>query len=201
MTATQQATQQAAQNPSQERTREERFIDFLEKLNPEHGANRKAFAELRRSLAFDLGTHIPSFAYVEPSLSDKFNDRKRQMYYLIAGLYALHPKQSGLEFGQALALLKDKRDSDSLEKRFLALLSTDEDSQLAHYLRQMINLLKQEDIGLNYAKLLKDLFAWRHFDKYIQRRWAQHYYRYQALQSQESQKSQTNDAPNAQEGN
>lgn len=197
MTATQQATQQAAHNPSQERTREEGFIDFLEELNPEHGANRKAFAELRRSLAFDLGTHIPSFAYVEKKLYG-FSARKRNMCYLIAGLYALHPKQSGLEFGQALALLKDKRDSDSLEKRFLALLSTDEDSQLAHYLRQMINLLKQEDIGLNYAKLLKDLFAWQHFDKYIQRRWAQHYYRYQALQSQESQ---TNDALKAQEGN
>lgn len=187
----------------------EDFIAHLETHNPAREekpeksdardkVNRKVFAELRRSLAFDLGTHIPSFAYVEKELYDDFSARKRNMYYLIAGLYALHPKQDKLEFGQALALLKDKRDSDSLEKRFLALLASDEDSQLAHYLRQMINLLKQEDIGLNYAKLLKDLFAWQHFDKYIQRHWAQQYYRYQTPQTQESQ---ANDAPKAQEGN
>lgn len=198
MTASQQATTPASPELKQERTREERFIDFLEKLNPEHGANRKAFAELRRSLAFDLGTHIPSFAYVEKKIYGDFRARERNMCYLIAGLYALHPKQSKLEFGKALAELQKQRESESLEKRFLALLASDEDNQLAHYLRQMINLLKQEEIGLDYAKLLKNLFAWQHFDKYIQRRWAQQYYRYQAPQTQEFQ---ANDAPKAQEGN
>ena len=160
----------------------ERFISRLDKLNPAKtpGAKRQHLAELRKSLSFDLGAHVPAFPYVEPfvaTLDEKTGYWRRAMFYLVAGLYASHPEptaQGG--FGRVMAVLGHRRESGSLEKRFLALLAAEEEKQLVYHLRQLVSLLKAEGIGLNYATLLRDLFGWQHQDRYVQRRWAGQYY-------------------------
>lgn len=61
------------------------FIQHLAKQDA------KAYAELRRSLAFDLGTDYKVFRYIEPHLERyKLNKAShRGAHYLVAGLYAL----------------------------------------------------------------------------------------------------------------
>lgn len=173
-------TQTDAQQDTQ-RTASDRFVVHLDKLNPNKNptANRKALAELRRSLSFDLGTHIPAYPYVEPFVEYIDSGWKHDMYYLVAGLYATYPDASVQpgDFGKAMADLARERDSESLERRFLAMLAAEDRGQLAYHLRQLVSLLKAESISLNYARLLRDLWAWRHPDRYVQRRWAQSYYR------------------------
>ncbi len=160
----------------------ERFISHLDKLNPAKtpGAKRQHLAELRKSLSFDLGTHVPAFPYVEPfvaTLDERTGYWRRAMFYLVAGLYASHPESASQGgFGKAMAVLSHRRESGSLEKRFLALLAAEEAGQLVYHLRQLVSLLKAEGVGLNYATLLRDLFGWQHQDRYIQRRWAGQYY-------------------------
>ncbi len=160
----------------------ERFIHRLDKLNPAktRGAKRQHLAELRKSLSFDLGTHVPAFPYVEPfvaTLDESTGYWRRAMFYLVAGLYASHPESASQGgFGKAMAVLSHRRESGSLEKRFLALLAAEEEKQLVYHLRQLVSLLKAEGIGLNYAALLRDLFGWQNQSRYVQRRWAQQYY-------------------------
>ena len=162
---------------------EDRFITRLIKLNPNvtPGVKRQHLAELRKSLSFDLGTHVPAFPYVEPflaGLDEKTGYWRRAMFYLVAGLYASHPESSKTPFGKAAAILTKQRESESLEKRFLALLATEQEDQLAYHLRQFISLLKADGIALDYAQLLRDLLGWTHLDRYVQRRWAQQFYGY-----------------------
>ena len=58
------------------------FIDWLEEAN---ARDTKVRAVLRRSLAFDPGTNIPAFPYVEPFLKGEAEGWRRQMHYLVAG--------------------------------------------------------------------------------------------------------------------
>lgn len=161
-----------------------KFVDQLERLK----TDRAAMATLRRGLAFDLGTHIASYSYIEP-FANNINTWQRKMCYLVAGLYASHPRHTTTDysFGTAMQQLKTRREkqreterkSSSLEQRFITLLDAD-DEQLANRLRQMVALMRSEDIAINYAKLLSDLRYWGSTRRLTQQRWAQDFYRTQA---------------------
>lgn len=151
------------------------FIDWLEKLN-EQGS--KPMAVLRRSLAFEPGQHVHAYPYVEPFVKDENNSWRREMHYLVAGLWAAHWRES--RSGQALSLAKAcaahqlKSGSASTERRFISLLDSDRE-QLPHRLRQMISLLKEQDI--DFDALLKDIVNWNHEQKRTQNNWARDFYR------------------------
>lgn len=152
----------------------ERFVEYLEKL--EAGQDRSALAALRRSLGkspeYPAGSHrhvlwINPHSWEEPH------------YYLVAGLFALHPanwrKEEGdkqlSNLGASFAWLKEKADSDSIEKRFIALLDCHEDD-MAEHLRHAVSLLRSKEIPIDWAQLLRDLRSWSHEDRRVQRRWA-----------------------------
>ena len=63
------------------------FIEWLEKLNAN---DTKVRAVLRRSLAFDPGDFPAAYPFVEPFLKNEDNSWRRQMLYLVAGLWAAH---------------------------------------------------------------------------------------------------------------
>lgn len=159
-----------------------RFVDSLGKLD------RKARAELRRSLAFEPATYPPAYPYVEPFVA---RDDERRWFYLLAGLYALHGQGSlppsgvaegrsegqGPTLGSAAAELYVKRGrSPSIEQRFVVLLDADSE-QLPHRLRQMVTLLRTEQVSLDWRQLLKDLLYWNHERRFVQQRWAKGFYR------------------------
>jgi CRISPR system Cascade subunit CasB len=158
----------------------EKFIARLWKLE------RANLAELRRSLAFDPGTHAPAFPVVEPFVRNAKYKSESDAYYIVAGLFALierpnperaPPKLEPRNLGQSIAeLYVSRQHAESIEKRFIALLDAD-DEQLAYRLRQMIALLR-DAAPIDWAKLLEDLRFWNTEEKRTQRSWAKSFYRH-----------------------
>ncbi|MEX8501107.1 type I-E CRISPR-associated protein Cse2/CasB [Leptothrix ochracea] len=135
------------------------FVDHLAALSQR---DRGALAVLRRSLSFSPGAYPPAYPYVERFIPPQSGDQDalRQALYLVAGLYANHPQhQSGTSLARSFGLLMLDRQSPSIEKRFIALLSTDADG-LPELLRQVISLLAADGRSLDYTALLKDLVSW-----------------------------------------
>ena len=157
------------------------FIERLEVLNEK---DTKVRAVLRRSLAFDPGKYFKAFPYVEPFVKGDGNSWRREKYYLVAGLWATHWREgrtgTPMSIGEACAIYRDKSDSSSTERRFIALLDSDYD-QLPHRLRQMVALLK--DYNLDFAAMLWDadkktgLLNWDDEQKRTQNDWARDFYR------------------------
>ena len=151
-----------------------RFIEWLEKVSTE---NSKVRAVLRRSLAFEPGVYTPVFLYVERFLGQEDNSWHRKAHYLVAGLWAIHWREgrgNGIPLGKACALHQIRSNSASTERRFITLLDSDQD-QLPHRLRQMVALLKEQD--LDFESLLKGVLNWNHPDKWVQNQWARDFYR------------------------
>lgn len=151
------------------------FLEWLEKLNER---DTRVRAVLRRSLAFAPGTFPAAFPYVEPFLKDGAADRQRQMHYLVAALWAAHWKAGRpgerLPIGKAAAIHQIVSRSANTERRFIALLDADPE-QLPHRLRQMVALLK--DQNLDFDTLLTDLLRWEDDSKCKQNEWARQFYR------------------------
>jgi CRISPR system Cascade subunit CasB len=161
------------------------FIEWLESMNER---DTKVRAVLRRSLAFDPGLFAQAYPYVEPFLKDDDKSWRREMLYLVAGLWAMHWREARIgepmPIGKACALFDsekrnkmnqdDRRKTSSTEKRFITLLDADQD-QLPHRLRQMIALLK--DQAIDFDALLKGLLYWNDDRKRTQNSWARDFYR------------------------
>ncbi len=153
------------------------YIAWLEDMN---ARDNKVRAVLRRSLAFDPGSHIPAFPYVEPFLKGEAEGWRRQMHYLVAGLWAAHWREgrSGalIPLAGACAQHQLTSGSTSTERRFIQLLDADRE-QLPHRLRQMVALLNEQPI--DFQALLNDLLFWSSADKRVQNAWARTFYRTQ----------------------
>lgn len=161
------------------------FIEWLEGLNEK---DTKVRAVLRRSLAFDPGAFVPAYPYVEPFLRGEDNTWRREMLYLVAGLWAAHWREGRagvpVSIGKACAIFDsekrkkmsqdDRRKMTSTEKRFVTLLDADRD-QLPHRLRQMVALLKEQVI--DFDALLNGLLYWNDDQKRTQNAWARDFYR------------------------
>lgn len=151
------------------------FIQWLEGLNEK---DTRVRAVLRRSLAFDPGAFVPAYPYVEPFLKGEDNFWRREMLYLVAGLWAAHwrEEQRGqlVPIGKACAAHQLASGSTSTECRFITLLDSDSD-QLPNRLRQMIALLNDQSIDFN--DLLNGLLYWNDDLKRTQNAWARDFYR------------------------
>lgn len=163
----------------------ERFIEHLSALRERDSG---AMAALRHSLTFDPGTYPRAFPYVERFVgADRpANDARRLALYAVAGLFARHPEQQSRSFAAAFGELMRKRESPSIEQRFIALLEADA-SNILNYLRQAISLLAAEDIGLDYARLLDDLAVWMNPNAdrdRLRQRWARDFYRATEFQTE-----------------
>ncbi|MBI5016889.1 MAG: type I-E CRISPR-associated protein Cse2/CasB [Deltaproteobacteria bacterium] len=151
------------------------FIDWLEDLN---ARDTRVRAVLRRSLAFDPGEHPPAYPYVEPFVKDEDRPWRREVHYLVAGLWAAHWREgragASQTFGRACAAQQLASGSASTERRFITLLDADGD-QLPHRLRQMVALLKEQ--AIDFDDLLKKLLYWNDDQKRTQNAWAREFYR------------------------
>jgi CRISPR system Cascade subunit CasB len=152
---------------------------FLEWLGSLNGKDTKVRAVLRRSLAFEPGRYVPAYPYVEPFVKHENSSWRREMHYLIAGLWAAHfrEEQSNAKTPIGIAchaLYLDKNRSPSIERRFITLLDSDRD-QLPHRMRQMLALLKEYPI--DFDALLAGLLSWNDDRKRTQNAWARDFYR------------------------
>ncbi len=153
---------------------EEKFVDYLLRLATPGREDRAALATLKRSLAFPPGAYPRAFPLVEP-WAGTLPEARRRAFYLVAGLFAHHQRHApGRSLPQALSLLRHSpRGSESLEKRFLALLEAGED-ELPVHLRRMVFLLRE--VPFDWKALLRDLVYWWRDDRAVQLRWARDFY-------------------------
>jgi CRISPR system Cascade subunit CasB len=97
--------------------------------------------------------------------------------YLIAALFASYPEAGSTEgnFGESARLLRLAKESDSIERRFVALLAADTRA-LPNHVRYMVSLLRAENIPVNWLKLLRDLHRWKNSSRTIERAWARRFW-------------------------
>ena len=171
---------------------EERFINRLKQLA--EGQDRGALASLRRGLGQPPGTVADMYRYVEPFLGGEAR-YKEDAFYLVAALFALHPKSTDEKSNMGTHLAKTRTDAgaDALERRFTALLAAHPDD-LPDYLRQAVSFLKSKEEPVNWLRLLQDLQYWDKRDDpkhSVQRRWAQEFWRkHQSTESTDNSNNQ-----------
>lgn len=161
--------------------RSARFISSLEALvNKE---DRAALAALRRGLGKQPGATSDAHRYVVPWLPREATVRQEDAYYLIASLFAWHQRnwpghpddRFATNLGASFSRLKNARESDSVEKRFVALLDCHPDD-LANHLRHAVSLLRASEIPVDWAQLLEDVQHWGWESRTVQRSWARAYW-------------------------
>ncbi len=91
------------------------------------------------------------FPYLGRFVSYDTKPNYENTVFIVAVLFAYYPdaKHTSGNLGASLQELKEK--SNSIEKRFVALLNA-EAKDLPYYLRQVTGLVKSSDIGVNTAK-------------------------------------------------
>lgn len=114
--------------------------------------------------------------------------REEWAIYLSLTLYALHQQSQdkdvnkpGASFGNAVRKLAEpgqEPEESSSFRRFQALLTASSIEESAHYLRAMIQLLRQAGIGLDYPQLAEDLYLLQipALASKVRLKWGQEYY-------------------------
>jgi len=170
-----------------------RFISYLRHLIPddeqrdggETSRKRAVLAQLRRGLGKEPGIVPDMYPHVESFLPLQASAEDEAPYYLVAALFAWHPKdwigdRWRTNLGASLAQLRRKQaverntavePGDSTERRFVAMLSSTRED-LAYHLRQMIGLLRTKEVPVNWLQLLPDIQDWNADSRFVQRRWA-----------------------------
>ena len=157
---------------TQKTSLDEGFIAYLEGVLRRD--DRAILAHLRRGLGKEAGTAMEMFPYIARFVQTKYRNEENA-YFLVASLFGLYPTNSWKSdekynnLGKSLSFLKDE--SDSIEKRFTALLNSDEED-LPNHLRQIISLLKSKEAPINWYLLLKDIKGWSYENRSVQRNWA-----------------------------
>lgn len=152
---------------------EARFLGHLRRLAKDE--DRGALAALRRGLGQPPGTVAEMHPHVVPYLDDAaWRDRDR--FYIVGALFGLHSAPHGLgNMGAVFRRVADASNSESIEKRFLALLKSHREDLFDH-LRHAVALAGGKDVPVNWQQLLRDLAWWDHEDRRVQRNWAREFW-------------------------
>jgi CRISPR system Cascade subunit CasB len=172
------------------------LLRYLSSLVREERRDRGALAALRRGAGEPPGSAPEMFPLVEPCLPEGIDDRQADAAYRVAALFALHHQGSNrphewagradgryenrsLGHSLRLAAVNDRGEIDSgMERRFAALLNA-RSSDLDHHLRQVFSLLRAKNAAtpVDYRQLYEDLVQWDHPERFVQRKWAEGFWR------------------------
>lgn len=163
------------------------FVDYLRGIAARD--DRGALAALRHSLQEPTGIAMSACPFVVPFLSTERDYYVEQVYYLVAALFATHPEHAdGVSLGHAFRRINDEsaegqrgNDNESTRSRFVALLDAHSDD-IAEHLRHAVSLARAKAVPLDWARLLKDVVAWRSADRWVQRRLAADFWRNSSAQ-------------------
>ena len=174
-----------------EMSAESRFIGYLKGL--EKRQDRAALANLRRGLGKPPKTAMEMFPYLGRFLSHDTKPNYENTLFIVAALFAYYPDAKHTSGNLGASLRELKENSDSIEKRFVALLNA-EAEDLPYYLRQIIGLLKSNDIGINWGKLFFGVQNWKNenLKEKIQSQWAKQFWGNFTEKNQDNQNSKPN---------
>ncbi len=153
--------------------------------------NRAALAALRRGLSTHDGVAPEMHRYVVPWLSPDSPPWQASPLYQVAALFAWHQDAGGARddamrnLGASCARLKSELGRDSLEGRFVALLNSHQDD-LYPRLRNIVGLLRSNNIPVNWSQLLSDIHRWGWESRSVQRAWANAYWQAGSARDDES---------------
>lgn len=149
------------------------FIKHLESLVK--NKNRAALAHLRSGLRRKDSRSMEMYPVIGRFLPEKPRRNYENAVFIVAALFAYYPdaKTNIGNLGASLRQLKD--DSDSIEKRFVALLNAETD-ELPDYLRQIIGLLKSNEVAVNWQKLFENIQNWNSDNRRVQNDWARSFW-------------------------
>lgn len=178
----------------------EEFCRNLARLDDGDRARLKRSAG--KALAESRQVQLMFFQRVLPRAitSDSLADR----YFLLATLYPFDKEQrkrdratgarnnnpddnapgdtisaaSGRSLGATIRLARSDGNSAGFDRRFARLLDADS-QQLPFQLRQAVRLLAASGKHIDWPQLTRDVLAWDHPDRYVQRRWARDYVAYE----------------------
>lgn len=166
------------------------FVSHLESLVED----RAALAALRQGLGRPPGSVPAMHRYVIPYLPAAADPRDEAACYVIAALFGLHPESTVYgNVGDHFARTLDRANPEhnvSTERRFGILLASHRDD-LPDHLRQAISFLRsrKEPVPVNYHQLLRDIRNWNHPDRFVQKNWANAFWRQPAATVEKSQDS------------
>jgi len=139
------------------------LIGALERLRDNN--DRARLASLRRGLGQLPGAVPEAGRVIEHMLDEDDPPWTADTLYVIAPLFALHPMSGQRNYrndmGSHFRALygKDQDPPPNVERRFLALLSSEPDD-LPDALRQAVSLLKSKDVAVNWHQLFDDVQQW-----------------------------------------
>ena len=172
-----------------EMSAESRFIGYLKGL--EKRQDRAALAHLRRGLGKPPKTAMEMFPYLGRFLSHDAKPNYENTVFIVAALFAYYPDAKNTSGNLGASLRELKENSDSIEKRFVALLNA-EAEDLPYYLRQIIGLLKSNAVAVNWERLFKDVQNWNSDKRFVQQKWAEQFWGNYTGKTQDNQNSQPN---------
>ncbi len=158
--------------------RRSRFVAYLARLG--ESEDRGSLAVLRRSLGQRPGMIAEASAIVEPFLLPGSSTEEVRTFYLVAGLFALHPVVTDARWsnlGTSLRAIRQRgettEEDPGVARRFTAVLDARDDAVGVH-LRNLVTLLhaRSEPTPINFVQLLQDLRRWDDTDRHVQRQWA-----------------------------
>lgn len=161
----------------------DQFIDRLEGLVEQRRLGDLAI--LRRNAGRSVGESRGAIALFYRLLPARLGSRE-EIYFLVATLFPWNIRQAAEgNFGTSMAQLRQKTDSESIDRRMTILLDADYDTldersmrpgELGFRLRQAVKLLASHEIRVNWRRLLVDLLNWSHPDRWVQKTWAREYF-------------------------
>lgn len=192
--------------PSTHSEGEHAFTSYLASLVRDE--RRDALAALRRGLGKRPGQAAEMFPYIVPWLSDSMSLTRQADYFLVASLFASHQISwpaadvgatggytgGWTNMGASFRRLNAAASSDSIEKRFVALLNAERED-LPQHLRHAVSLLRAHDVPVDWARLLSDLAGWGREDRRVQRAWAQAFWRHDATSTPQADRTESEAAP------
>ena len=177
-------------------------------------STKALLANMRNSADKDISNNVDALSYVFSNLSYGEDDRDGELSYMELAIftaiqmYAIH-QQSNIEsvlkfanddenefgekknkykenIGDALATLRSD-ESESIDKRFNAMITATNFKKLSYHLRHMIKILKSKsDEKVDYAKLAEDLYWFMIGRKEeVRLSWARSYYKYRKNEERE----------------
>lgn len=160
---------------------DENIIGFVRNLGKLDAGERGQFKRSAGKSLAEATSAIGLFYRILPPTVPHYHDHE-EMYFLVAALYAIRYRADETlkpigNFGASLrqARQKDEDKNKGLNRRVEILLDSEQTEQLAYRLRHAVQLLKSQNISINWLQLLQDLLQWQR-GRFVQKRWAKSYF-------------------------
>ena len=167
----------------------------IAQLDKDEPGSRAACARLRRAIGKNPGTtpDIWDFTLQGAPLEWDSHDGKPSYaewaVHTALTLYALHRQGKDrsmnadkISFGAAISKLvqNDQNREEAVRRRFNAVATAVDFTELAHHARGLVQLIKSEDVSMDYPQFAKDLFLFQlpgGADR-VRLNWGRDFYRY-----------------------